>query len=75
MSMLYGNTAFDILNDDVLHIERTYLNEVTHVVLNRSDKPVSIPSAVMQPEAVLAGFLTDDGRLPAHGAVAFASQQ
>ena len=52
----------------MLHIERTYLDEVTHVVLNRSDKPVAIPNADMQPEAVLAGFLTDDGRLPAHTA-------
>ena len=75
MSLLFGNTAFDILEDDVLHIERTYLDEVTHVVLNRNDKPVAIPNVGMQPETVLAGFLTDDGRLPAYGAVAFTSQR
>lgn len=71
MSMLYGNTSFDILNDDVLHIARTYLGEVTHIVLNRSHEPVVISELDMQPEAVLAGFLTDDGLLPAHSAVAF----
>ena len=75
MSLLFGNTAFDILEDDVLHIERTYFDEVTHVVLNRNDKPVAIPNVGMQPETVLAGFLTDDGRLPAYGAVAFTSQR
>ena len=75
MSLLYGTTAFDIVNDNVLHIERTYLDEVTHIVLNRSDRPVAMPSGAMQPEDVLAGFLTDDGHLPPHGAVAFAPEQ
>ena len=74
MSMLYGTTQFDILNDDVLLIERTYLNESTYVLLNRSGQNVSILDLKVQPEAILAGFLTTDGHLPALSAVAFTAQ-
>jgi glycosidase len=71
LSMLYGTTTFHVLNDDVLHIEREHLGEVTHVLLNRSAQDVSIPSQLKQPEPPLAGFLTDEGLLPGWGAVAF----
>jgi len=71
LSMLYGTTRFHALNDDVLHIEREHLGEVTHVLLNRSAQDVSIPSQLKQPEPPLAGFLTDEGLLPGWGAVAF----
>ena len=71
LSMLYGTTTFHALNDDVLHIEREHLGEVTHVLLNRSAQDVSIPSQLKQPEPPLAGFLTDEGLLPGWGAVAF----
>ena len=74
MSMLYGTTAFSILNEDVLLIERSYLGEVTHILLNRSGNQVAIPKMAVQPEALLAGFLTDKGGLPGHGAVAFSPQ-
>ena len=75
MSMLYGTTAFNILNEDVLLIERSYLGEATHVLLNCSGKQVAIPEMAVQPKALLAGFLTDkQGGLPGHGAVAFSPQ-
>ena len=39
MSLLYGTTRFDVLEDDVLHIQRTYLDEVTDVYLNGDNQP------------------------------------
>ena len=72
MSMLYGTTRFDVLNDAVLHIQRSYLGEVTDIYLNRESSPAPLPElGTGQPVPVLAGSLTSDGQLPAWGAVAF----
>lgn len=71
MSLLYGTTTFDLVNDDLLRIRRTYLGEVTDIYLNRSSQAVNLPEGAMQPARMLAGFLTEGAQLPAHGAVAF----
>ena len=72
MSMLYGTTRFDVLNDAVLHIQRSYLGEVTDIYLNRESSPAPLPElGTGQPVPVLAGSLTSDGQLPAWSAVAF----
>ena len=65
MSMLYGTTRFDVLNDAVLHIQRSYLGEVTDIYLNRESSPAPLPElGTGQPVPVLAGSLTSDGQLP-----------
>ena len=43
MSMLYGTTTFEIVDEHVLHIQRTYLNEVTDLYLNRDSQPHALP--------------------------------
>ena len=71
MSLLYGTTAFDIVNDNLLRIRRTYLGEVTDIYLNRSSESVALPEGAMQPARMLAGFLSEGSQLSAHSAVAF----
>ena len=70
MSMLYGTTTFEILDGHVLHIRRTYLNEVTDLFLNRDSEPHALPSDHAA-ATTLAGMLSTEGTLPAFGAVAF----
>ena len=74
MSMLFGTTTFEIIDQDVLHIARTYLGETTHVLLNRSDQNVDLADMPKQLGTLLAGYLSNEGMLPAHGAVAYASE-
>ena len=70
MSLLYGTTTFEILDEHVLHIRRTYLNEVTDLFLNRDSEPHALPSDHAA-ATTLAGMLSTEGTLPAFGAVAF----
>ena len=70
MSMLYGTTTFEIVDEHVLHIQRTYLNEVTELYLNRDSQPHALPSDHAA-ATTLAGLLSTEGTLPAFGAVAF----
>jgi glycosidase len=71
MSMTYGTTSWNEPQDGLLHIERTYLTESTHVVLNRTGTPLPLPSGLKQPKSLLAGSMTDDGMVPPYGAIAF----
>ena len=59
MSLLYGTTTFNQINDDVPCIRRSYLSEITDVYLNRSNEPAPLPEGAMQPARMLAGFLTE----------------
>ena len=47
MSLLYGTTTFEIVDEHMLHIQRTYLNEVTDLYLNRDSQPHALPSDAM----------------------------
>mgnify|MGYP000076614381 CR=1 FL=1 len=70
MSLLFGQTTFNVVNEHMLHIQRTYLGEVTDVFLNRDGQAHELPETA--PAATpLAGTLSREGRLPAFGAVAF----
>ena len=70
MSMLYGTTTFDIPAEGLLHIQRTYMEEVTDIYLNRTDANLELPAAVEQPWVALAGSLTGGRFVPPFGAVA-----
>ena len=70
MSMLYGTTTFEVVDEHVLHIRRTYLNEVTDLYLNRDSQPHALPSDHAA-ASTLAGMLSTEHALPAFGAVAF----
>ena len=70
MSMLYGTTTFDIPAKGLLHIQRTYMEEVTDIYLNRTNANLELPGAVEQPWVALAGSLTGGRFVPPFGAVA-----
>lgn len=66
MSLLYGETAYEVVSPDVLHITRSYLGEVTDIWINKGREAVEVPVAGPCLVGTVAG-----GRLTGWSAAAF----
>ena len=65
MSLLYGDTEYEVITRDVLRIKRSYLGEVTEIWINKGTASVPFTAS----GEVLLGT-TDNGLLPGWSAVA-----
>lgn len=68
MSMLYGETRYEAVSNHLLHIERSYLGEVTDIWINKSDVPVTLPAGKAQGVPIVGAF--SDGQLAPWSAIA-----
>ncbi|MDE0917789.1 MAG: alpha-amylase family glycosyl hydrolase, partial [Flavobacteriales bacterium] len=76
MSLLYGSCDLVTQSDDVLIITRSYLSEVSVVIINKSDKTVSIPVDFALTKLAGKGNIGTDGfvSLPELSAICLGSK-
>jgi cyclomaltodextrinase len=76
MSLLYGSCDLVTQSDDVLIITRSYLSEVSVVIINKSDKTVSIPVDFALTKLAGKGNIGTDGvvTLPELSAICLGSK-